>query len=521
MTRLLLYLLSLCHITIRANESPVAYDEFKASLQSFQNGKGCSSPPHHGNPGELNVGINKPLGVHFSACAQGGVGGLLSGHTCQTTDVYVNLHCGGECKLCKKMHPHVMNRSEKAFGSIFKKLSIPKVLNSCTTIMIDPPGGRRYAMLFNFIQLHYDKLPEVLVLMKDTYQNTIFKSEKRNKGLFLKKRAKTNEKAVPVPIPTLLKLISRRSIGIGFQHLTHRTGWSTGGFIEKHETLGKIFKDFWHFFTCTEAPNNWPAVPGGLVAVERSRILRHSRETYQLLRNVLMKTLAAVGIEHNLGALFGCAGPDMYPRCPPLSQVHGSTRAESGNRTTEQLLPLQTAFPMPVPDVSLVDEPSNKTAEQLSPLRPFLIPVPDVSLLEPSNKTAKHENKIVKYENKTAEPVRAHASRAKPSNRTATPPQGAPALSVVPAFSPAAVEWKDMESSALEDNSDYGEEQDAKESAAPQSSSPKPPHGPASTAMNRMVALPWVVSLLVLTAGFGYMLGRRNERQTQLAGEQP
>ena len=278
------------------------------------------------SPEELDFGIDKPLGIHFSACAEGNIGSLLGGLTCETTNVYVNLHCGGPCKLCKGKE-HIMSPGEKGWSPIMSKLKIPKAMRKCTSLEIDPPGGMRWVMLFNFLQHDYDKLPKTLVFLKDTYQNAINKTFKRNKGSFTKKLYPKLVPGVPVPIPRLLQQIAKNKVQVGFQHLTQRVNWHTRGFIMGQDFQGAIFKDLYSFFLCTEAPDTgWPAIPGGLVAVERTRIRRLPRETYEQLRNVLLQmkdpvsaTTAAVAIEHTIAAMFGCAGPETYPKCPPLT----------------------------------------------------------------------------------------------------------------------------------------------------------------------------------------------------------
>jgi hypothetical protein len=210
-------------------------------------------------------------------------------------------------------------------------LKIPKTLASCTHLEIDPPGGQRWVMLFNLLQHDYDRLPRVMVFLKDTFRNTIYKSNKRNEASFIKKFHPVLVPGVPIPIPKLLKQIAANNNNtptVGFQHLTQRVNWHTSGFIEKFNDQGQIFKDLYSFFLCQQAPDTgWPAIPGGLVAVERARIRRLPREAYQELRSILLQMkdktsapTAAVGMEHTIAAMFGCAGPNIHPKCPPLAR---------------------------------------------------------------------------------------------------------------------------------------------------------------------------------------------------------
>ena len=279
------------------------------------------------DPKELDVGMDKPLGVHFSCCAEGNIGDLLKGLTCVTTSIYVNLHCGGECKLCNTQRPGILEKGSKQWNAIITKLKVPKPLKSCTQLEIDPPGGMRWVMLFNFLQHDYDNLPGTMVFLKDSYRNTVYKAERRNKGSFIKKKYPKLVKGLPVPIPKVLQGIAKGTTKIGFQHITQRVNWGTGGFLRGHENLGQAMGDFYKFFSCTEIPENgWPAVPGGLVAVERARVRRLPQRAYGEIRSILLKLrdresagIGAVSMEHNIATAFGCAGPDRFPKCPPLA----------------------------------------------------------------------------------------------------------------------------------------------------------------------------------------------------------
>ena len=263
---------------------------------------------------------DKAVAISVAACYHGQLRIPLSQLKCNSADIYISLHCGRPCTLCEKQAPGPISHSSPQYKRLFRILEVPTKLRKCTNISIAPDGGYDTVMHLELIHDIYNTMPPVMAIMKDTWRRTLIKA---NYGRLLKDQDRFADVLAKLQDPSIHNQI-------GFTGLYHRLGHSTARFT--HQPSLKAAMDIlYEAIQCHPPPNvtisgrtisKWNVIPGGLIALHRSRIHRMPREWYGHFAKLMttyppaLQLIMAISMEHNWGTIADCAPVDSYPQCP-------------------------------------------------------------------------------------------------------------------------------------------------------------------------------------------------------------
>ena len=262
----------------------------------------------------------KAVAISVAACYQGQLRIPLSQLKCTTADIYISLHCGQPCTLCEKQAPGSLSQSSPRYKKMFRSLEVPTRLQKCTNISIAPDGGYDTVMHMQLIHDIYHSMPPVMAFMKDTWRRTLIKA---NYGRLFKHQDRFADVLAKLQAPSIHHQI-------GFTGLYHRLGHSTARFTHQ-PSLKAAMDTLYEAIQCHPPPNvtisgktvsKWNVIPGGLIALHRSRIHRMPREWYGHVAKLMttyppgLQLIMAISMEHNWGTIAGCAPLDSYPQCP-------------------------------------------------------------------------------------------------------------------------------------------------------------------------------------------------------------